>query len=66
MPTGKISSAVKANGGIGSTAAGDLVYNCRCTAVAAVEGADAADAKRRASDPKTGESVLIENMSFAQ
>ena len=47
-------------------AAGDLVYNCRCTLVAAVEGADAADAKRRAKDPETGESVVVRNMSFAE
>lgn len=42
------------------------VYNCRCTQIAKVKGVDASDAKRRAKDPETGESVLIENMSYAE
>lgn len=42
------------------------VYNCRCTLIAAVDGIDTSDAKRRARDPETGESVLIENMSYAE
>ena len=42
------------------------VYNCRCTLIAAVDGVDTSDAKRRARDPETGESVLIENMSYAE
>lgn len=42
------------------------VYNCRCTLIAAVDGVDTPDAKRRARDPETGESVLIENMSYAE
>ena len=42
------------------------VYNCRCTLIAAVDGVDTSDAKRRAKDPETGESVLIENMSYAE
>ena len=42
------------------------VYNCRCTMIAAVDGVDTSDAKRRARDPETGESVLIENMSYAE
>ena len=41
-------------------------YNCRCTMIAAVDGVDTSDAKRRARDPETGESVLIENMSYAE
>ena len=48
------------------TAAGYLVYNCRCTLVAAVDGVDTSDAKRRARDQETGESVLIENMTYAE
>ena len=47
-------------------AAGDLVYNCRCTLIASVEGVDTGDAQRRARDPKTGESVLIENMTYQE
>lgn len=42
------------------------VYNCRCTLIAAVDGVDTSDAQRRARDPETGESVLIENMSYAE
>ena len=41
-------------------------YNCRCTLIASVDGVDTSDAKRRARDPETGESVLIENMSYAE
>ena len=41
-------------------------YNCRCTLIAAVDSVDTSDAKRRARDPETGESVLIENMSYAE
>lgn len=48
------------------SAPGYLVYNCRCTLVAVVDGVDTSDAKRRARDPETGESVLIENMSYAE
>ena len=43
-----------------------LTYNCRCTIIAEVDGVDTSDAKRRARDPETGESVLIENMSYAE
>lgn len=42
------------------------IYNCRCTQIAKVKGVDISDAKRRARDPETGESVLIENMSYAE
>lgn len=42
------------------------VYNCRCTLIAAVDGVDTSDAQRRARDPETGESILIENMSYAE
>ena len=42
------------------------IYNCRCALIAAVDGVDTSDAKRRARDPETGESVLIENMSYAE
>lgn len=42
------------------------VYNCRCTMIAKVKGVDMSDAKRRVRDPETGESVLIENMTYAE
>lgn len=42
------------------------IYNCRCTQIAKVKGVDTSDAKRRARDLETGESVLIENMSYAE
>ena len=42
------------------------IYNCRCTQIAKVKGVDTSDAKRRARDPETGESVLIKNMSYAE
>lgn len=42
------------------------VYNCRCTLIADLEDVDTSDAQRRARDPETGESVLIENMSYSE
>lgn len=42
------------------------IYNCRCTMIAAVDGADTSDAMRRARDPETGESVLIKNMTYQE
>lgn len=48
------------------SAPGYLVYNCRCTLVAAVNGVDTSDAMRRARDPETGETVLIKNMTYRE
>ena len=48
------------------SAPGYLVYNCRCTLVAAVDGLDTSDAMRRARDPETGETVLIKNMTYQE
>lgn len=48
------------------TAAGHLVYNCRCTLVAAVDGVDTSDTQRRARGPETGESTVIGNMTYAE
>lgn len=42
------------------------VYNCRCTLIAEIEGIDMSDAKRRARDPVTGESEVIENMTYQE
>ena len=48
------------------SAPGYLVYNCRCTLVAAVDGVDTSDAMRRAREPETGETVLIKNMTYQE
>ncbi len=48
------------------SAPGYLVYNCRCTLVAAVDGVDTSDAMRRARDPETGGNVLIKNMTYRE
>ncbi len=42
------------------------IYNCRCTMIAEVEGVDTSDAKRRARDPVTGESVVVEDMTYKE
>lgn len=49
-----------------SLAVDELIYNCRCTIIAAVEGVDTSDAKRRARDPVTGESVIVEDMTYQE
>lgn len=53
-------------GDMASGAPGHLLYNCRCTMIAKVKGVDMSDAKRRARDPETGESALIENMTYEE
>lgn len=45
---------------------GSLIYNCRCTLIAAVKGVDTSDAKRRAKDPVTGESEIVSDMSYQE
>ena len=42
------------------------IYNCRCTLVAAVDGVDTSDAKRKARAPETGQNVVIGDMSYHQ
>lgn len=42
------------------------IYNCRCTMVAALDDVDTSDAKRRARDPETGESVVISDMTYQE
>lgn len=42
------------------------IYNCRCALIAEVDGVDMSDAVRRARNPETGESELIENMTYAE
>ena len=47
-------------------AVGELVYNCRCTIIARVKGIDTSDAVRRAIDPETGESVIVDDMTYQE
>lgn len=49
-----------------TSAPGYLVYNCRCTQIAEVDGEDTSSGGRRARDPETGESVLVEDMTYAE
>lgn len=48
-------------------APGYLVYNCRCTVSTAEKpGIEAEPRQRRARDPETGKSVLIEDMTYSE
>lgn len=50
-----------------TSAPGYLVYNCRCTLIAALDDAPKApNPLRRARDPDTGRSILISDMTYAQ
>lgn len=49
-----------------TSAPGYLVYNCRCTQIAEVDGEDTSSGGRRAIDPETGESVLVEDMTYEE
>lgn len=49
-----------------SSAPGYLVYNCRCTQIAEVDGEDTSSGGRRAIDPETGKSVLVGDMTYAE
>lgn len=44
----------------------EMLYNCRCSMIAAVKGVDMSDAKRRTRDPETGRNVVISNMTFRE
>ena len=48
-----------------TSAPGYLLYNCRCALIAAVDGVDTSDAKRRART-ETGKNEVIENMTFKE
>lgn len=43
-----------------------IAKNCRCTQIADVDGEDTSSGGRRAKDPETGESVLVEDMTYAE
>ena len=47
-----------------SSAPSYLVYNCRCTTVAVVDGVDSGDTMRRGRDPETGQNALVEDMTY--
>lgn len=49
-----------------TSAPGYLVYNCRCTQIAEVDGEDTSSGGRRGIDPETGESVLVGDMTYAE
>lgn len=49
-----------------TSAPGYLVYNCRCTQIAEVDGEDTSSGGRRAIDPKTGKSVLVGDMTYTE
>ena len=49
-----------------TSAPGYLVYNCRCTTIAVVDGIDTSSAQRRARNPATGQTEVISNMSYAE
>lgn len=47
-------------------AEGFLVYNCRCTLIAVVDGIDTSDAKRRAKDPASGKDEIVGSMTYEE
>ena len=49
-----------------TSAPGYLVYNCRCTTTAVVDGVDTSSAQRRARNADTGQTEVISNMSYAE
>ena len=49
-----------------TSAPGYLVYNCRCTTIAVVDGVDTTTAQRRARNADTGQTEVISNMSYAE
>lgn len=49
-----------------TSAPGYLVYNCRCTTVAVVDGVDTSTAQRRARNVNTGQTEVISNMPYAE
>ena len=49
-----------------TSAPGYLVYNCRCTTTAVVDGVDTSTAQRRARNADTGQTEVISNMTYAE
>ena len=42
------------------------VYNCRCALIAAVDGIDTSNAKRRVRNPETGKNELVSDMTYSE
>lgn len=49
-----------------TSAPGYLVYNCRCTLVAALDDVDTSNAERWARGPETGERKLVSDMTYQE
>ena len=49
-----------------TSAPGYLVYNCRCSLVADVDGVDTSDAQRRIRDPITGKNIVVSDMTYSE
>lgn len=49
-----------------TSAPGYLLYNCRCTLIAALDGVDTSNGGRRARDPETGEWGTVSNTTYAE
>ena len=49
-----------------TSAPGYLVYNCRCTLIASVDGVDTSNAQRRVRNPETGKNELVSDMTYSE
>lgn len=49
-----------------TSAPGYLVYNCRCSLVADVDGVDTSNAQRRVRNPETGKNELVSDMTYSE
>lgn len=49
-----------------TSAPGYLVYNCRCTVIAAVDGVETSNAQRRVRNPETGKNELVSDMTYSE
>ena len=43
-----------------------IAKNCRCTLIAAVDGVDTSNAKRRVRNPETGKNELVSDMTYSE
>ena len=49
-----------------TSAPGYLVYNCRCSLGAVVDGVDDSNAKRRVKNPETGKYEIVSDMTYQE
>ena len=49
-----------------TSAPGYLVYNCRCSLVADVDGVDTSNAQRRVRNQETGKNELVSDMTYSE